>query len=113
MLEGRRASELVDATSMIERGRKALWWPFTQHDDVQASDVTVVDSAYGDYFCISEVETTDGGEVSLRYPLMRSGKAILSLRRFTGVRYHTQIMCLLRDSPTEHEMSSLPTFASS
>lgn len=50
---------------MKERGQKALWWPFTQHDDVGEGDITVLDSAYGDYFCTLEVEesTGKGGQV--------------------------------------------------
>lgn len=65
LLAERRAAEVRYLAGMTERGRKALWWPFTQHDSVSEGDVTLLDSAYGDYFCAAEVEEAkeDGGEV--------------------------------------------------
>ncbi|KAI8384266.1 pyridoxal phosphate-dependent transferase [Radiomyces spectabilis] len=33
---------------MADKSREVFWWPFTQHETVK--DVTVIDSAYNDYF---------------------------------------------------------------
>lgn len=67
LLEGlaeRRRKEVKDALGMKERGKKAIWWPFTQHDEVADAEITVLDSAYGDYFCCTEVEGGGGANVS-------------------------------------------------
>ncbi|CAM9501524.1 unnamed protein product [Laminaria digitata] len=47
---------------MEARGRKALWWPFTQHDDLADGKVNLIDSAYGDYYCKATVEKEEAGE---------------------------------------------------
>ena len=41
---------------MEARARKAIWWPFTQHDSLGEGGVNLLDSAYGEYFCTAEVE---------------------------------------------------------
>ncbi|KAJ5248830.1 hypothetical protein N7468_000281 [Penicillium chermesinum] len=35
---------------MSERAQDLIWYPFTQHQGMQAKDITVIDSAYDDYF---------------------------------------------------------------
>lgn len=64
-LTQRRAAGVRDVLGMKERGKKAIWWPFTQHDELADADVTVLDSAYGDYFCSAEVEGTQGSDVGV------------------------------------------------
>lgn len=66
-LSERRAAGVRDVLGMEERGRKTIWWPFTQHDSLGDGEVTLLDSAYGDYFCTAEVEKEgEGGEVCVR-----------------------------------------------
>lgn len=60
-LAERRAEGVANVASMEARGRKALWWPFTQHDDLAEGKVNLIDSAYGDYLCKATVEK-EGGE---------------------------------------------------
>ena len=44
-------SERIDRLeSMAGRAYDMIWYPFTQHHDITAEDITVIDSAYGDYF---------------------------------------------------------------
>lgn len=61
-LAERRAEGAADVASMEARGRKALWWPFTQHDDLAEGKVNLIDSAYGDYYCKATVEKGEAGE---------------------------------------------------
>ncbi|KAJ5092445.1 hypothetical protein NUU61_007315 [Penicillium alfredii] len=35
---------------MADRARDVIWYPFTQHQGMQAKDITVIDSAHDDYF---------------------------------------------------------------
>ena len=35
---------------MADRARDLIWYPFTQHQGMQAKDITVIDSAHDDYF---------------------------------------------------------------
>lgn len=59
-LAERRTADAARVAGMKARGRAALWWPFTQHDDLSEGKVNVLDSAYGDYFCVADAE--GGGE---------------------------------------------------
>lgn len=43
----RRIEEL---DKMAARAHKVIWYPFTQHQEVKSKDITVIESAYGDYF---------------------------------------------------------------
>eukprot|EP00903_Cladosiphon_okamuranus_P015221 g14067.t1 len=60
-LAERRTAAASALAGMKARGRAALWWPFTQHDDLSEGKVNLLDSAYGDYFCVADVE---GGGVA-------------------------------------------------
>lgn len=61
-LAGRRVADVARLAGMKARGHRALWWPFTQHDDLSEGKVNLLDSAYGDYFCVADVEDgQDGG----------------------------------------------------
>ncbi|KAJ6002975.1 hypothetical protein N7451_005522 [Penicillium sp. IBT 35674x] len=35
---------------MTDRAQELIWYPFTQHQGMQAKDITVIDSAHDDYF---------------------------------------------------------------
>ena len=63
-LEERRAADAARLAGMKARGRAALWWPFTQHDHLTEGKINLLDSAYGDYFCVADVEggAGEGGE---------------------------------------------------
>ncbi|KAJ9218851.1 hypothetical protein DTO027B5_8972 [Paecilomyces variotii] len=37
-------------SSMAERAHNFIWYPFTQHQGMTAKDISVIDSAYDDYF---------------------------------------------------------------
>jgi dethiobiotin synthetase/adenosylmethionine--8-amino-7-oxononanoate aminotransferase len=51
-------SRLNELDSMPSRSRRVLWWPFVQHGLVKSdSDVSVMDSAYGDYFNVHKKPT--------------------------------------------------------
>ena len=65
-LAERRAEGVANVASMEARGRKALWWPFTQHDDLAEGKVNLIDSAYGDYLCKATVEREAGEEEEAR-----------------------------------------------
>ncbi|KAJ5946157.1 hypothetical protein N7454_002996 [Penicillium verhagenii] len=48
---------------MRERAQDLIWYPFTQHQGMQAKDITVIDSAHDDYFHTfdsSRAATSDG-----------------------------------------------------
>eukprot|EP00752_Nemacystus_decipiens_P005181 g4701.t1 len=60
-LAERRVADADRLAGMKARGREALWWPFTQHDDLSESKVNLLDSAYGDYFCMADVDSEGGG----------------------------------------------------
>lgn len=60
-LAGRRVADAASLAGMKARGRRALWWPFTQHDDLNEGKINLLDSAYGDYYCVADVEEGGGG----------------------------------------------------
>ncbi|CAM9536742.1 unnamed protein product [Pylaiella littoralis] len=61
-LAERRVAGVVRLAGMKARGHRALWWPFTQHDDLSKGKVNLLDSAYGDYFCVADVEEGQEGK---------------------------------------------------
>lgn len=50
ILDGRHKSRLTRLESMAKIARDKIWFPFTQHKSLVPEDVTVIDSAQGDYF---------------------------------------------------------------
>ena len=63
-------SRVAALQSMRSQGRETLWWPFTQHGNVDDDNkVTLVDSASGDNF---EVVKTDHGNNLVRDSIMDS-----------------------------------------
>lgn len=66
-----RAARVKDVVGMEARARKTIWWPFTQHDNLGEGSVSVIDSAFGDYFCMADVvkdsgSSTGGAEGEVR-----------------------------------------------
>ncbi|KAF8907364.1 pyridoxal phosphate-dependent transferase [Gymnopilus junonius] len=57
---------LEELESMPRRALDSIWWPFVQHGLVQGEkDVTVIDSAYSDFFSITNKDSS-AGSVSKR-----------------------------------------------
>lgn len=56
--------------SMASRAHDLIWYPFTQHHDMTPEDITVIDSAYDDYFQTynpaSNANNTNSGDGKLR-----------------------------------------------
>lgn len=53
VLDQRHYDRIYDLESMPSRTMKSVWWPFVQHGQVNSTaDVTVIDSAKGDFFSI-------------------------------------------------------------
>ncbi|CAM9921064.1 unnamed protein product, partial [Ectocarpus sp. 12 AP-2014] len=59
-LSERRVAEAARLAGMKARGHRALWWPFTQHDQLSEGKVNLLDSAYGDYYCVADVDEGGG-----------------------------------------------------
>ncbi|OCB85275.1 PLP-dependent transferase [Sanghuangporus baumii] len=52
-LDKRHAGRIHELQSMPDRSRNCIWWPFVQHGFVKdPEDVTVIDSAHGDFFSV-------------------------------------------------------------
>lgn len=63
-LDDAHARRVQDIQSMPERALQNIWWPFVQHTHVTKKDVTVIDSAHGDFFST----LTTGNNPSLLKP---------------------------------------------
>lgn len=47
----RKSHDRIEALqSMASRAHGAIWYPFTQHQGMEPKDITVIESAYGDFF---------------------------------------------------------------
>lgn len=92
-----RAAAANDVAGMEARGRKAIWWPFTQHDNLGQGKVNLLDSAYGDYFCAAEVErgsdSRAGGEDEVK--LRATERKRLDAREKEGRRRKGQAVGIL------------------
>lgn len=52
-LDEQHSNRITELESMPRRTLSSVWWPFVQHGLVkEAGDVTVIDSAYGDFFSV-------------------------------------------------------------
>ncbi|KAJ5889632.1 hypothetical protein N7504_010442 [Penicillium tannophilum] len=51
---------------MTDRAQELIWYPFTQHQGMQAKDITVIDSAHDDYFHTFGSKGTANQEGELR-----------------------------------------------
>lgn len=54
--------------AMAGRAQKAIWYPFTQHQGMTAKDITVIDSAYDDYFQTLKPESSSRNSDGLFRP---------------------------------------------
>ncbi|KAL1970230.1 hypothetical protein VTN77DRAFT_5390 [Rasamsonia byssochlamydoides] len=52
--------------SMASRAHEAIWYPFTQHQGMEAKDITVIESAHDDYFQTYRADS--GKDASLLQP---------------------------------------------
>lgn len=57
--------QISDLESLSTNGRDVLWWPFTQHQNVDVDKVSVIDSSVGDYYSVLEMNSR--GEMSRRF----------------------------------------------
>ncbi|KAI9933988.1 hypothetical protein ASPWEDRAFT_126739 [Aspergillus wentii DTO 134E9] len=57
-LSNKNAERIDRLENMATRAHDVIWYPFTQHHDMNAKDIMVVDSAYDDYF--QTHRSTDG-----------------------------------------------------
>ena len=56
-LDVRHAVRVQDLESMPKRTLETIWWPFVQHGTVKGpEDVTVIDSAHGDFFSVARAK---------------------------------------------------------
>ncbi|EED19022.1 onanonoxo-7-onima-8-eninoihtemlysoneda [Talaromyces stipitatus ATCC 10500] len=49
-MEQKCERRIENLENMAARANEAIWYPFTQHQGVRPRDITVIESAYGDYF---------------------------------------------------------------
>lgn len=49
-MEQKSRDHIEALESMATRAHGAIWYPFTQHQGMEPKDITVIESAYGDYF---------------------------------------------------------------
>jgi bifunctional dethiobiotin synthetase / adenosylmethionine---8-amino-7-oxononanoate aminotransferase len=62
-VEQKSINRINDLDSMSTRAHGAIWYPFTQHQGMQPKDITVIESAYGDFFQTLDT-TSDTGKAS-------------------------------------------------
>jgi bifunctional dethiobiotin synthetase / adenosylmethionine---8-amino-7-oxononanoate aminotransferase len=55
--------QVSDLESLSSIGKDVLWWPFTQHQNID--NVSVIDSSVGDYYSV--LEMNDNDEMSRRF----------------------------------------------
>ncbi|BDD61713.1 hypothetical protein MPDQ_001481 [Monascus purpureus] len=62
----KNAERIDRLESMADRAHDMIWYPFTQHHDMKAKDITVIDSAYDDYFQTYQSNNDSAGDGKLR-----------------------------------------------
>ncbi|EAU85590.2 onanonoxo-7-onima-8-eninoihtemlysoneda [Coprinopsis cinerea okayama7 len=68
-LDARHAIRVQELESMPGRTLNSIWWPFVQHGTVRGKqDVTVIDSAYKDYFSVAQNKSDSPPSKSLLHP---------------------------------------------
>ncbi|QSS57847.1 onanonoxo-7-onima-8-eninoihtemlysoneda [Histoplasma capsulatum var. duboisii H88] len=60
-LSEKHHSRISELESMSARAHSSIWYPFTQHQSLAPKDIMVIDSAYGDCFQTSTVNSTESG----------------------------------------------------
>jgi dethiobiotin synthetase/adenosylmethionine--8-amino-7-oxononanoate aminotransferase len=69
-LDSCHTKRLEELESMPRRALDSIWWPFVQHGLVKGEkDVTVIDSAYSDFFSVANKDVSDNrSEASILSP---------------------------------------------
>lgn len=68
-LDVRHGIRLKELESMPQRTLNTVWWPFVQHGTVKGpEDVTVIDSAYGDFFSVARPQNEKNPSSSILSP---------------------------------------------
>ncbi|KAF6754470.1 onanonoxo-7-onima-8-eninoihtemlysoneda [Ephemerocybe angulata] len=68
-LDVRHAVRIQDIESMPQRTLDTIWWPFVQHGTVKdPKDVTVIDSAHGDFFSATRLNNERDSSKSILFP---------------------------------------------
>ncbi|KAJ5709739.1 Pyridoxal phosphate-dependent transferase major region subdomain 2 [Penicillium malachiteum] len=62
----RNEQRIEKLEEMANRAHDLIWYPFTQHQGMQAKDITVIDSAHDDYFQTFGSGRTENSESELR-----------------------------------------------
>ncbi|KAJ5722234.1 Pyridoxal phosphate-dependent transferase major region subdomain 2 [Penicillium malachiteum] len=62
----RNEQRIEKLEAMADRAHDLIWYPFTQHQGMQAKDITVIDSAHDDYFQTFGSGRTENSESELR-----------------------------------------------
>eukprot|EP01084_Bolivina_argentea_P207611 354192_1 len=70
LFEAGRA-DFDEKSSLASRAKERIWWPFTQHRDVNASSITTIDSAFGDYYHTIETKVHNDSRGNRRGQLLR------------------------------------------
>ncbi|OJJ42790.1 hypothetical protein ASPZODRAFT_146961 [Penicilliopsis zonata CBS 506.65] len=63
-LKTKNAERIDQLQSMAERAHSTIWYPFTQHQNLDSKDITVIDSAYSDYFQTFDPKAEDENMLS-------------------------------------------------
>jgi len=67
-LESRHASRVAEIESLPSRAAKAIWYPFTQHNEVSSTSIQAIDSAHGDFFQVySPAQSWEEGVLSQKF----------------------------------------------
>ncbi|OKL63200.1 hypothetical protein UA08_01140 [Talaromyces atroroseus] len=69
-IEQRHVYRIKDLDSMSTRAYEAIWYPFTQHQDMQPKDITVIESAHGDFF--QTFDANSGAQDGSDAPVLQS-----------------------------------------
>lgn len=70
-LTQKHISRLKELESMPSRARETFWWPFVQHNHVKSdTDVSAMDSAYGDYFNVHRASSSSNTSTSIQSELV-------------------------------------------
>jgi len=77
------AGRIQQLESMPRRALDTIWWPFVQHGLVRENDVTVIDSAYSDFFSVSNKSESNNPS---------SKKSILSPQFDGSASWWTQVL---------------------
>lgn len=84
-LDERHEERIKELYSMARRTLDTVWWPFVQHGLVKdEGDVNVIDSAWGDYFTVSNGHRTPSPPSESASPAVVPGSGSLLESQFDG-----------------------------